>query len=71
MDGNGGPGVGGETGSGEDASGDRVMDTSDNGTGGGYSGVAQLESINDLPIGFPINNIISHRPYQGHWQQRL
>jgi len=35
-----GVGVGGETGSGEDGSGDRVMDTSDSGAGGGGSGIA-------------------------------
>jgi len=35
-----GVGVGGDTGSGEDASGDRVMYTNDSGAGGGGSGIA-------------------------------
>ena len=35
-----GVGIGSETGSGEDGSGDRVMDTSDSGAGGGSSGIA-------------------------------
>ena len=38
-------GVGGEMGSGEDGSGDRVMDTSDSGAGGGGSGIAHTRGI--------------------------
>ena len=40
-----GVGVGGDTGSGEDASGDRVMYTNDSGAGGGGSGIAHTRGI--------------------------
>jgi len=47
-----GVGVGGEMGSGEDRSGDRVMDTSDSGAGGGGSGITHTRSTGNSGYGF-------------------
>ena len=43
-------GAGGETGSGEDGSGDSVMDTSDSGAGGNASGITHTEALVTVDI---------------------